>query len=509
MSAGRIAFLAVLCGLLRILVFPTFSIYYLAAVALVPLLVLAAKVESSKRRFLAGWSAGAIYWGGACYWIYDVMHDYAYLAAPAAAAIYVAFALAKGLHLAVFATLAGTLMKRSWAIPAVAALWTAIEGTHQYLGFTWLHLGNAAAAMSVPARLAPLTGVYGLSFVLGMLNVAVAGVVLRKPRRDLAWLTPLALLVFLPALPEGETGDRVVRLIQPAIHPDRVIDGWDRNESDAHLRRMFQLSTADGDRLMDAAPAEKPDLLVWPEYSAPLYYFDLPHHRSVVEAVARAADAHFIFNTLAFQEIDGVRRPLNTAVTLDPRGVQISRYAKMNLVPFGEFVPWPFSLIIDKVTLAAGDFLPGREYAVARVDGQGVGTYICYENVFADAVRRFVLNGATVLVNISNDSWYGRTSARYQHLLIARMRAIENQRYILRATADGVTTVINRAGQIQPPPPSFREGVLDGRFEFHEELTLFTRWGQWFWLLCGAGALVGVLLSRRQRSSEANSISAM
>lgn len=475
--------LAALSGLLQVLVFPSFSFGLLAPVAVAPLLVAVVRADTWKQRFLLGWLSGAIFWGGACYWIFFVMRDYAYLATPAAAAIYVAFLAAKGLHLAVFSVVAAPLMRRAYALPAVAAWWVAVEGTHQYLGFTWLHLGNAAASMSVLAPLAPLAGVYGPSFVLAALNAAFALTLLKQPRSRLYGLAALPLLLLLPALPEDETGDRTVRLLQPNLHPDEVIDGWDRRESEAHMRRMFELS---------AAPDTELDLLVWPEYSAPLYYFDSPRDRQIVETLARTIETPFVFNTISFTEVDGARRPMNSAVVLDSDGRQVARYSKRFLVPFGEFVPWPFSLIIDKITLAAGDFYPGRDATVAEVEGRKIGVYICYENVFARGVREFVANGAEVLVNVSNDAWYGSTSARYQHLLIARMRAIENRRYILRSTADGVTTVINRAGQIQTPPPSFEEAVLDARFAYDDELTLFTRWGQWFWVLCSLGALVAL-----------------
>jgi len=476
--------LAALSGLLQVLVFPSFSFGLLAPLAVTPLLVAVARAETWKRRFLLGWLSGSIFWGGACYWIFFVMRDYAYLPTPAAAAIYLAFLAAKGLHLAVFSVAAAPLLRRAYALPAVAALWVAVEGTHQYLGFTWLHLGNAAASMSLLAPLAPVAGVYGPSFVLAALNAAFALTLLKQPRSRLFWLAALPLLLLLPALPEDETGDRTVRLLQPNLHPDDVIDGWGRQESEAHMRRMFDLS---------AAPADPEfDLLVWPEYSAPLYYDDSPRDRQIVETLAQTVETPFVFNTITFTEVDGVRRPMNSAVVLDSQGRQVSKYSKRFLVPFGEFVPWPFSLIIAKITLAAGDFHPGDAATVAEVQGRRLGVYICYENVFARGVREFVANGAEVLVNVSNDAWYGDTSARYQHLLIARMRAIENQRYILRSTADGVTTVINRAGQIQTPPPSFEQAVVDASFAYHDDLTLFTRWGQWFWVLCSLTAFAAL-----------------
>ncbi len=486
--------LAALSGLLQVLTFPRFSVYFLSAVSVTPLLLATHYAASRKQRFLLGWLAGTIFWGGSCYWIYGVMHDYAYLQAPAAGAIFAAFSIAKGLHLGVFALAAAPLLRTGWAIPAVAALWTAIEGTHQYLGFTWLHLGNAAAGMSMVAPLAPYAGVYGPSFVLAMLNVAAALVILRRPRYELGWLLPLPLLVLLPGLPAGEKGDRTVRLVQPAVHPDDVINGWTSAKNDQHLRKMLALSTGPL-----SGPLEDVDLLVWPEYSVPAYYFESPRWQEFLSSVARAADAPFIFNTIAYKAVDGEKRPLNSAVVLDADGEYVARYSKIFLVPFGEFVPWPFSLFIGKITLAAGDFYPGDEVTVADVDGHKIGTYICYENVFARGVRRFAANGAEVLVNISNDSWYGPTAARYQHLLIARMRAIENRRWILRATADGVTTAINRAGQITPPLPQFEPGVLTTTFAYSDELTWFARFGQWFWWLCCAGT-AALLIPWRKRS---------
>jgi apolipoprotein N-acyltransferase len=478
--------LALLSGALQVLIFPHFSFPYMAVFAIVPLLLATAEEPRASRRFLLGWMAGCVFWGGSCYWIYAVMHDYADLSGPAAAAIFVGFFLAKGLHMGVFATLAGPAMRRPWALAGVAALWVAIEGTHQYLGFTWLQLGNAAASMEVVARLAPFAGVYGPSFVLAAINVGLALLIMRRPRLHWAGLALLPALFLLPKLPDGETGDRYARLVQPAVNPNSIIDGWTPTENQAHLRMMEELSTG-GD--------VKPDLLIWPEYSVPLYYFDVAGWPDFMAQIAQAVDAPLIFNAIAFKEIDGVRRPLNSALTLDASGELVGRYAKMHLVPFGEFVPWPFSAFIDKITLQSGDFTPGDESAVSKINGHQVGVYICYENAFASGVRQFTANGAEVLVNISNDGWYGATAARYQHLLLARMRAIENQRWILRATADGITTSINRAGQITQPLPSFEPGAVTAGFSYSAELSFYARWGDWFWWLCAAISMT--LLQRK------------
>jgi apolipoprotein N-acyltransferase len=460
------------------------------------LLFVLEREPSWRRRFLLGWLSGAIFWGGTCYWIYDVMHDYAHLAAPAAAAIFAGFFVAKGLHLAVFAVLVRSLLKSSWALPAVSAAWVALEGTHQYLGFTWLHLGNAGVSMSVLARLAPYTGVYGVSFALAMMNAGIALLVLRRPRRELAWLLPLLLLYLLPPLPPPGPGAQMVRLLQPNVHPDELIKTrWTPERQWQHLERMEQLSTP----VAEAFDSPRPAFVVWPEYPVPAYYFDDPGFQAYIRNLARKIRSHLIFNAVSFVETGEGRRPLNSALTLSPQGELIAHYSKMFLVPFGEFVPWPFSAFIEKVTLEAGDFVPGHEVVLSPVDGREVGVFICYESVFARGVRRIVNQGAQVLVNISNDSWYGRSAARHQHLMIVRMRAIENARWILRATNDGLTATIDPAGRLRAALPPFERGVLVANFDYATRLTWFTRFGQWFWWLTVLMTLAFLALTHPRR----------
>ena len=484
---------ALLAGLLQVLVFPRASLSWLAPVCLAPLLA-AVDRAPPRRRLLLGWLSGVVFWGGACYWVFPVMRDYAGIAAPAAAALYAAFAAVKGLHSAAFAALAGPLLGRPWAVPAIAALWTAIEGSHQYLGFTWTQLGNAAPDFALPqiARLAPWTGVYGPSFVFAAVNAAVALAVMRRRFQPLAVLAPLLLSAFLPALPEPGPGAEKARLTQPAVHPDELKSGrWSARRGTEHLARMLELST-------NYASDEKPTLLIWPEYPVAAFYFDDPGSRSFMQRVAREADAHFIFNTINFQEGDR-RRPQNSSVVLSPGGELLAHYSKIHLVPFGEFVPWPFHYFVEKITMQAGMFQPGTEVVVAAVNGHGVGTFICYESVFAAAIRKFTAAGAQALVNISNDGWYGRSAARGQHLLIARMRAIENGRWILRATNNGVTTAIDPAGRLRARLPSYEQGVLTVGFDYETDLTGYVRWGEWFWWLTLASAAAATAASAVRR----------
>ena len=474
---------ALLSGLAQVLVYPRFSWYWLAPVCLVPLLMVL-RDESPKRRFALGWLSGMVFWGGACYWIYPVMRDYASIAPTVAGLLFIGFFVIKALHSGVFALLAGLLLSRWWALPALTALWVGIEGSHQYLFFTWLQLGNAALDFPVPqiARLAPWTGIYGPSAVFALVNGAVALAILRRTPRPLLAMVPLLALAMLPPLPQDAERSETARLIQPNVHPDLLSTSWAAEHGTAHLVNMLEMSKAPTD-------GTKPSLLVWPEYPVSAYYFDDAASRAYLERVARESGATFVFNTISYE--DGNReRPRNSSATLDRYGNLLSQYSKMHLVPFGEFVPWPFHYFVEKITLHAGTFRPGQSISIARANGHGIGTFICYESVFARSIRKFTVGGAQLLVNISNDSWYGRSAAREQHLLIARMRAVENSRWILRSTNDGVTSAISPAGRIVASLPSFVEDSLDVQFGYRSDITGYVRYGEWFWWLCLLAAAV-------------------
>ena len=177
--------LALLSAALLIFTFPKFSIVWFAPVALTPLLVAMAREPRWKHRFLMGWGAGVVYWFGVCYWIQFVLSFHGGLGDAAGWPVFLLFCVAKALHLAVFGTLAGTLMGRWWAAPSLAALWVAVEVTHGPLGFAWLALGNAGMDMGIPMRLAPFTGVYGISFMFALMSAVLAMAVMRRPRVEL------------------------------------------------------------------------------------------------------------------------------------------------------------------------------------------------------------------------------------------------------------------------------------------------------------------------------------
>jgi apolipoprotein N-acyltransferase len=459
--------LALVSALFLVLLFPGFNLTWLAPVALAPLLIACAREPSWKRRWFYGWATGGLFWCGVCPWIEFVMDVHGGMGPWGGWGTFILFGLYKGLHMAVFATLAGFLMPRWWAIPAVAALWTGIERTHGFFGFAWLDLGNAGIDMAWPMRLAPITGVYGLSFVFAMLSCALALLIVRRPRRELLWLVVLAVPIALPGAPGPVAGSRRALVVQPNVDTEAQ---WTEDIVRDTEQKLASLSKGPG-----------ANLILWPEVPAPFYVSDA-QFRDYVARIARTAGVPFLFGAVGFTP---QHEPLNSAAMMGPSGKIVDRYDKINLVPFGEFIPPMFGWV-NRITKEIGDFVPGERVVVFPLDGHKLGAFICYESVFPDLVRQFVRGGAEVLVNLSNDGYFGHSAAHQQHLEIVRMRAAENRRWILRATNDGITAAIDPAGRVVERMPAFAQtaGLLPYDYESAE--TPYTRHGDWFAWSCFA-----------------------
>jgi apolipoprotein N-acyltransferase len=239
-------------------------------------------------------------------------------------------------------------------------------------------------------------------------------------------------------------------------------------------------------------------LIIWAENPAPFYFTRDPVFRNAVEGMARQARAYVVVNTVAPLG-SGFSKLTNSAVVVDPQGREVLQYDKMHLVPFGEYVPgWAFPGLIGKITTEAGNFLPGTSYDVAPTPEGAIGVFICYEDIFPQLVRRIALAGAQVLVNISNDAWFGHSAAAYQELEMACFRAIENRRYLLRATNDGITALIDPYGRIEKQIARNRTTVLPANFSYRRGQTFYTKHGDVFAWLCAALAgatVVAAILS--------------
>jgi apolipoprotein N-acyltransferase len=250
-------------------------------------------------------------------------------------------------------------------------------------------------------------------------------------------------------------------LVQPNIDPEIQ---WTSLLQEQTERQLSLLS--------NALPAP---LVIWPELPAPLYFYSDPDFHHAAQEIA-VRHGYFLFGTVAYTR---ARDALNSAVLLGPDGGEIGRYDKIDLVPFGEFVPPVFGFV-NRITQEAGGFVPGDTIKVLAAGEDRLGVFICYEAAFPDLVRQFTRQGANVLVNLSNDGYFGHSEAREQHLLIARMRAVENRRFLIRSTNDGLTAIIDPSGRIIQSIPPYRQLAAPIRYGVVNETTFYARHGDWF-----------------------------
>jgi apolipoprotein N-acyltransferase len=349
----------------------------------------------------------------------------------------------------------------------------------------------------------------------------------RRARAGLAlagWLALLFVAQWRLAPPPAVLGKELAFLVQPNVPLDEAaLDAWVPWRDPTQLRQLVEFSVSSVEQSLPAEPQGSdrgspvttflipnpksqfqnppahPPLLIWAENPAPFFFTTDPIFRNAMENMARQARAFVIANTII--PVDAKRDTItNSAITLDPEGREVSRYDKIHLVPFGEYVPgWALPGLVHKITSEVGNFVPGSSYAVAKSPGGGIGVFICYEAIIPQLARKLVAGGAGVLVNISNDAWYGDSAAAYQHLEMARLRTIENHRYLLRATNNGLTTLIDPYGRVLEEIPRYRRMVMPAHFDFETRQTFYSAHGDVFAWLCAAVAGLILTLGRTSR----------
>jgi len=525
--------LALLSSGLQIVIFPKPALFFLCWVAMVPLLYALLRgrigegelVDSEGRSlrpftllqgFLVAWVSGVVWYVGTCYWIYPVMNGYGNLGVFAATLVTMGYCLIMGMHHGAFGLLVVMMARRATLgnrRPLFMApfFWVAIEFFRDRVtGVPWQPLGGAQVDNIPFARIAEVTGVYGLSFAVMLVNCAFAAALLLRGRRRTnllvsAGAAAVALQMGIFAKPATFPTTMQAVLLQPNVPVLNPRD-WTPQRFDNTIAVMARVS-------VDAAgrhPAGDPGLIVWPEAPTPFFVRDPkyqqwgePKLQHWVTAIAEDTNSYMVVGATGEAEGSDPQNPLvyNSALIADPNGRAIGRYDKIHLVPFGEYVPLQRLLFFaSKLTREVGDFARGTERRVFDLNGAKISVVICYESVFPGEVREFVANGSQVLINISNDQWYGETGAPYQHLQMTRMRAIENQRWILLDTNNGVTAAIDPLGRVVKKTERNILTAVSVPFATQTETTFYSRNGDIFAWCCVVISIGAVLARWRFRA---------
>lgn len=487
-----------------------------------------------RRGFLLAYVCGVLWYLGNCYWIRDVMMQYGDMPALAPTLLLLAFSLVLGLYFGLFGLTVALVRKATgregWALVAAPVFWTGLElAASRITSVPWDQLGYSQVDNALVNQLAPWTGVYGISFLLVVVNALITGGCLQAftpdPRKKIRGFLLLAFSTStIGALsswvfhepPKPATSATAV-LIQPNLDVAGV-GMWNSSaEWESHIADFAKLSGEDCKTYIAGIPQTgapsgevvcppyptHPNLVTWPESPAP-FFEAAPRFQQAMAQIARTAQSPVVVGSIGMDYVPaGDWKEYNSAVVLGPEGARIGRYDKIHLVPFGEYVPFSRLLFFArKLTGKVSRFDRGEQRKVFRLGGHRYGVFICYEAVFADEVRDFARLGAEVLVNISDDGWYGDTSAPWQHLNMARMRAIENRRWLLRDTNNGVTAAIDPYGRVRQSIPRHVEDVLPAEYGFRDDVTFYTEHGDVFAWACAILSL-GVVGWSLRKSLEA------
>lgn len=516
----RLILLAATTGILLPYCFPRYDLGLLAWVALIPLHIALDGLSRRRQAFWLGWLAGIICSTGIMSWVVTAMHTYGKVPLVFSYGIMLLLTAYLGLYVGIYS--AGVVWFRMlmprYGLFAAPCLWVTLELLRTYVlsGLPWSLLGYSQYRQLDVIQIADHLGVYGVSFLIVLTNVALAELYLwlmplfrgfRPARLPWELVTTAAMLVGLSwaystslitsEAMEGSKAVLQVGVVQPNI--DQAVK-WDQAFREETLQRYDRLTESFGYGV---------DLVVWPEAATPFIYEREPVYQLQLVAMANRASAPLLFGSPAVR-FDPERKPflLNSAYLLSPDGELLGRYDKQHLVPFGEYIPLKSSLLffLEKMVEGIGDFQAGPGPTILSFqlkESQGgtparrvkFGVVICYEVIFPDLVRRIASSGAEFLVTITNDAWFGDSSAPAQHFSMVVFRSVENHLAFARAANTGISGFIDPFGRIIVASPTFTQTALQAEIPVRQTKTFYSRHGDVFAYGCVLISLLFCLYS--------------
>ncbi len=499
-------FLSALSGFVLILAFPKFNLEILAWIAFIPWLW-AIKKKSPLQAAYLGLVAGFVFFTGLLYWVYVVLTEYGHLPGP----VSVFFLIVLTGYLALYFSAFAFLLR--WAADKIhlpetlfaPPLWVSLEYLRGILfsGFPWGLLGYSQFLTLPMVQISDITGIYGVSFIIVLINVSLYRMV--GTSFDEGWKPALKELLAagiilamtglygqwrLIDLDKKAKGAKsfLVALIQGNIRQDIK---WDPQFQEETVRIYAGLTRQ--------VKSQTPDLIIWPETATPFFFQSALSFQSRILELSQEMGTPLLFGAPGFEREGPKINYFNSAFLISPEKKILGRYDKVHLVPFGEYAPLAGILGFTRDIIGAiGDFTPGEGVHNLTLPWGKFGVLICYEAIFPDLTRSFVERGAQFLVNITNDAWFGRTAAPYQHLSMATLRAVENHVPIARAANTGITAVIDSRGRVVRSTDLFTREILSGTIEIAKSRTFYTEFGDLFVYLCLGFTVLFLIFTRRK-----------
>ncbi len=502
--------LAVLSSILLILAFPDFEFWFLAYIALIPLFfAIEREKESFIKSFVTGWIFGVTFFTGTCWWLTFAPITYGGVPTPLAYLLLLGATSVVGLFPAFFAGLFSLILKRcgSWGILFAPFLWTAIEFLRFWTtGNNWNAIAYSQAFSPLFRSFASLGGIYLVGFVCVACSSVYAYVVVKRNKNgssSYVALIPIFLLILLQLYqlyliktePEYQPQKNEANII--AIQPNVPMSGLKFEEWKRLRERHIQLAEKEIEKL---TPNHRslPTIVIFPESPMNFGYTNDREFQEFLSEFTGKNNVQVLFNAAEPSENKSF---YNSAVLVNEAGQKIAQYDKIHLVPFGEYVPLPEPLA-SIVPSMVGNFEIGKEYDIIPLGEARAGIMICFESHFPTLSRQYVLDGADVIVEMTNDGYLGPTPIIRQHLANAVFRAVETNRPILRVTNVGTTAYINGRGEISEPTKPYTEDSRTWTVSKSDaNQTFYVKYGDWFAWLCSLVSLGLLSMSWRRRKS--------
>ncbi len=514
-------FAIALTGILHPLSFPPFNLGWLAWVVLVPLQFILHDLPP-KRALWYGWLAGTLAFAGTVTWVITAMHQFGQVPIVVSALLMLLLATYLGLYMGFYAwgyaTFQQTHPNLLWLSAPV--LWVTLEfvRTYAFSGLPWALLGYSQYQWLPVIQFADMTGVYGVSFLIVMGNVAVTSLLVwivakrRVPSMPIPWISTASFVCTLSLILaygswrvhqqadlDATTPTLSIGLVQANI--DQAIK-WNEAYRDDTLQRYATLSQQAG---------KNTDLLIWPEAATPFLFEQEPAYQGKILEIVKDTHSPLLFGspTLRFHQ-DGRPYLYNSVFLLTPEGNVSARYDKRHLVPFGEYIPLRSILFfLDKLVVGIGDFQSGQGPMTMQIptpstnngsNGRRFGVAICFEVIFPDLVRQMANEGANFLVTVTNDAWFGDSAAPYQHFGMVVFRAVENHLAFARAANTGISGFIGPDGRILTQTSIFSEQAVTGALPLRHTMTFYTQFGDvfsWICVILTGILMIGIFLQTR------------
>jgi len=496
---------AVVSGVLLSLAFTPASLGPLCFVGLIPVfLVILGSDLPYRKHFQTGYVFGVAFFITHMYWVVQLIPASSltipWIMPLALVLIAMYLAVYPGLFFLVLPMVTGR--HRLAAILAAPALWACAEllRSGSEFGFPWGLIGYGLSTHPEFIQFASVGGIYGLSALVVLINVVWANAVLARTKRTRIALFVAGALVFVlnPLLgsrtmndyPESAPGGARVALIQPNVDLELK---WEKSFTDSTFNLI--------ERLTREASALDPQLIVFPETCAPMYLSYNPPYEERIANLSRELDTGIYIGTLdaRYEGPDRVLNVYNSSRLFEPGGA-FARYDKMHLLPFGESIPygWRFRWL-RKLNFGQANFTPGPKIEPIESPAGRLGPLICFEGIFPGLARRFARDGADLLLNITNDGWFGETPGPYQQTEMTILRAVETRLYLLRSANTGVSMVVDPAGRIVISLGLGREGFVTASVHRRGEMSTYTRYGDTPLLVLTALIVAGTIVVRRVR----------